>query len=359
MSFNPTRLGVARKRRLLNKTRFAALAGVALHTVVRCEKGETDPTPENLETFAKILRFPVDFFSGDDLDEPESASFRSQTTMSAAVRDAALAAGALGFLVSDWVEERFSLPAIQVPDLHLYEPEEAARVLRTEWQLGERPVSNMLHLLESKGIRVFSLAENTVKVNAYSIWRRERPYVFLNNFKSAESSRYDAAHELGHLTLHQDGGSTGRVAEDQANRFASAFLMPHGDVLAVLPRVSYLDQIIRAKSRWRISVAALTYRLHKLGAINDWKYRDLCIEISTRGYHREEPYQIERERSVVWEKVLRALWSEKTTQVHIARDLRLPEEEVNGLIFGVVTERHHSVSPARSGPPILVSGGER
>src|ERR1700678_4270171 len=95
---------------------------------------------------------------------------------------------------------------------------EAARILRTEWQLGEKPVSNMIHLLESKGIRVFSLAENTVKVNAYSLWRRGKPYVFLNTFKSAESSRFDAAHELAHLILHQDGSVTGRKAEDQAHQ---------------------------------------------------------------------------------------------------------------------------------------------
>jgi Zn-dependent peptidase ImmA (M78 family) len=256
--------------------------------------------------------------------------------MSAAIRDASLAAGSLGFTVSDWVEQRFSLPEIQIPDLHLYEPEEAARVLRTEWRLGERPISNMLHLLESKGVRVFSLAENTVKVNAYSIWRKEKPYVFLNNYKSAESSRFDAAHELAHLAIHQDGASTGRAAEDQAHRFASAFLMPHADIMAVLPRVSYLDQLIKAKSRWRVSVAALAHRLHKIGVISDWKYRDFCIEMSTRGYHREEPFPIDREQSVVWQKVLRALWAEKTTQAHIARDLSLPEDEVNGLIFGVV-----------------------
>ena len=94
------------------------------------------------------------------------------------------------------------------------------------------------------------------------------------------------------------------------------------------------------KSRWRVSVTALTYRLHKIGMMTDWKYRDLCIEISTKGYHREEPIPIERERSVVWQKVLRALWVEKTTQAHIARDLCLPEEEVNGLIFGVAGEIH-------------------
>ncbi len=338
MAFNPRRLGTARKRRMLNKRGFAQAVGVTEHTVVRWEKGERIPTPENMSAFVRVLRFPKEFFEGEDLDLPEAASFRSHTTMSAGIREASLAAGALGFLLSDWVEQRFDLPAIQVPDLHLYNPEEAARALRTEWGLGEKPISNMLHLLESKGVRVFSLAENTVKVNAYSIWRAGKPYMFLNNYKSAESSRFDAAHELGHLVLHQDGGSTGREAEDQANKFASSFLMPRADVLAVLPRVSYLDQIIKAKARWRVSVAALAYRLHKMRVISDWKYHDLCVDISTRGYNKTEPYPIERERSVVWQKVLRTLWAEKTTQLHIAKQLDLPEDEINGLIFGVVAE---------------------
>ena len=83
MSFNPMRFSIARKRRLLNKKRLAELADVAQHTVVRCEKGETEPTRENVETFSRVLKFPIGFFYGNDLDEPESASFRSQTTMSA------------------------------------------------------------------------------------------------------------------------------------------------------------------------------------------------------------------------------------------------------------------------------------
>jgi Zn-dependent peptidase ImmA (M78 family) len=285
------------------------------------------------------------FFFGQDVDEPETASFRSQTSMSAAIRDASLAAGVIGFLLSDWVEERFDLPEIRVPDLQLYDAEQAARVLREEWQLGERPISNMIHLLESKGVRVFSLAENTVKVNAYSIWRRDKPYVFLNTFKSGESSRFDAAHELGHLVLHQDGGSTGREAEEQANRFASALLMPKADVLATIPQISFLRQLREAKHRWRVSLAALAYRVHKLGLVSDWRYRDFCIEMSTKGYNRDEPDPIPRESSVVWQKVLQALWAEKTTQLNIARDLMVPEAEINGLIFGMIS------SGAKPPPP--------
>jgi Zn-dependent peptidase ImmA (M78 family)/DNA-binding XRE family transcriptional regulator len=352
MNFNAGRLGIARKRRMLNKKGFAERLNVTQHTVVRWEKCETEPSFENIEAFSKTLKFPSAFFYGEDIDEPDSASFRSQTSMSAAIRDASLAAGAIGFLISDWVEERFDLPEIRVPDLHLYEPEQAASVLRSEWQLGERPISNMIHLLESKGVRVFSLAENTVKVNAYSLWRREKPYVFLNTVKSAESSRFDAAHELGHLVLHQDGGAMGRAAEDQANRFASAFLMPRADVLAVLPRVEYMAQLIEAKARWRVSLAALNHRMHKIGLMSDWRHRDMCIEIATRGYNKDEPKPISREKSVVWEKVLRALWAERTTQANIARDLDIPESEVNGLIFGVVTDLENR--PVRGEPLSLV-----
>src|SRR5258706_6729103 len=72
----------------------------------------------------------------------------------------------VGFMITDWFESRFDLPPIRIPNLYLYEPEEAARALRQEWELGEKPISNMLHLLESKGARVFSLSENTKKVDA-------------------------------------------------------------------------------------------------------------------------------------------------------------------------------------------------
>ncbi|MEQ1865878.1 MAG: XRE family transcriptional regulator [Micropepsaceae bacterium] len=340
MAFNPRRLSVARKRRLLNQKALADLCRLTPHTISRCELGSTVPTDENVSAFATALKFPREFFFGPDLDEPdpEVVSFRSQKSMTAATRDAALSAGAIGFMLCDWIEQRFDLPACKLPDLHLYDPEQAARTLRHDWLLGEKPVSNMVHLLESKGVRVFSLAENSKKVNAFSLWRNEKAYVFLNTVKSAENSRFDAAHELGHLVMHQDGKVTGREAEDQANRFASAFLMPKADVLATLPRVHYLDQVVRAKKRWRVSVAALNYRLHKLEVTSDWKYRDFCIQLSGRGYGVAEPDEIEREHSIVWQKVMKALWSEKTTQRDIAKMLHVPEGEVDALFFGILSD---------------------
>ena len=338
MTFNPKRLSIARKRRLLNQKRFAERAGVAPHTVSRCEMGQHVPTDENVDAFAKALNYPRSFFYGPDLDEPveDAVSFRSQCSMTAATRNAALSAGAIGFLLMDWVEDLFELPPTRIPDLRLYKPDDAARTLRQQWMLGEKPITNVVRLLESEGVRVLSLAENSKKVNAFSLWRDEEAFMFLNTKKSAESSRFDAAHELGHLTMHQDGGTTGREAEDQANAFASAFLMPLADVLAVMPQVSHLGQIVQGKKRWGVSVTALNYRLHKLGITSDWKYRDLCIRIAQSGYHRNEPNEMEREKSLVWQKVMQALWSEQTTQQDIANALCLPESEVKTLIFGLL-----------------------
>jgi Zn-dependent peptidase ImmA (M78 family) len=359
MSFNPARLSVARQRRLLNLKGFADKLGVSTKTVSRWEKGLAEPNDDAVEAISVVLGFPKAFFIGDDVEVPAAdlVSFRSQTAMSAAVRDAALSAGAVGILVADWVEERFSLPEASVPDLHLLAPEDAARGLRAAWNLGEQPISNMIHLLESHGVRVFSLAENSVRVNAFSLWRDAKPFIFLNTIKSAESSRFDAAHELGHLVLHQDGKTTGRKAEDQANQFASAFLMPRADVLAHVADVYSLDQLIRLKQRWKVSLAALNYRIHKVGITTDWRNRDLCIQIAREGYHKNEPASIERERSMVWEKLLKLLWSEKKTFRVIADDLALPETEVSALIYGVVTSGI-TPSPSPAGGLTLVKSGQ-
>lgn len=358
--FNATRLSIARQRRLLNKKELADLLGVVAQTVTRWEQGKVAPTPENIEAFSKALDFPEAFFYGQDLGvaSPEMVSFRSQKAMTAGVRDAALAAGAIGFLLSDWVEEKFELPPIQVPDLSALDPESAAITLRHEWSIGEQPISNMIHLLESRGVRVFSLAENSTRVNAFSLWRDEKPYVFLNTMKTAENSRFDAAHELGHLVLHQDGQTTGRKAEEEANQFASALLLPHADLLAHSMRnVSTLNQLIISKKRWKVSVAALSYRLHKLEYLSDWKYRDFCIQIATR-FKRTEPEGIERERSVVWKKVLRSLWAERITQYDIARELGVPPDEINALIFGMLDQAPTEL-PSERRPLRLVAGGQQ
>lgn len=354
--FRPERLELARKRRRYSVTSLAEKAGIALVTLSRILNGKQTPDDETIDRLVKVLKFPRDFFFGDDVDliDASAASFRSLKAMTARERDAAVAAGSLAYLVSDWLKVRYNLPRADLLDLgRENNAAAAARTLRTYWAMGEKPAGNLVKLLESKGIRVFSLAENTKNVDAFSCWRNDEPYVFLNTFKSAERSRFDAAHELGHLVLHKHGGAQqGKSAEVEANAFASAFLMPEADVVAMLPYVTRLDDIVRAKKRWGVSVMALAYRLHKLKLMSDWQYRNYCININ-RTFGKDEPDGLAPERSGVWQMVLTDLWRMGTARNHIAADLNLPYDELESLLFGLMGTAE---PPARAeGPPRLKS----
>jgi Zn-dependent peptidase ImmA (M78 family)/DNA-binding XRE family transcriptional regulator len=339
--FNPKRLSLARARRRFTAKDLAIEAHLAADTISRLEAGRNDPDDATVARLARVLRFPVAFFYDDDPEDisVESVSFRSFSKMSARERDAAISAGSLGLQLNRWIEDRFSLPDSNLLDLQ-YEtdPSEAAQALRQYWSLGERPISNMLGLLEDKGVRIFSLSEKTANVNAFSFWRDDRAFIFLNNFKTAESSIFDAAHELCHLTMHKHGDPKGiRSAEREADAFASAFLMPANDVRARIPRPLTVNVVIKAKERWRVSAMAMVFRLHALRLITDWQYRSFCIELTNRGYRSREPTGIVRETSVIWRKVLTQLWRERTTKASIASELHLPPDELEGLIWNLAS----------------------
>lgn len=337
--FNPRRLSLARKRRRFTATALAERAGLAADTISRLENGGNSPDQETVEKLARALNFPVSFFYDADPEDIDTGavSFRSFSKMSAKERDAAISAGSLGLQLSAWIEERFSLPTAKLLDLsYETDPENAAHTMRQFWGLGERPIGNLMGLLETNGVRMFSLSENTASVNAFSFWRDSKPFVFLNNFKTAESSLFDAAHELGHLVMHKHGDpKETRSAEREANGFASAFLMPIRDVRASISRPITIDVILRAKARWRVSAMALAYRLNTLRLFSDWQYKSICIELGKRGYRSGEPVGIARETSIIWRKVLTQLWSEKTTKNDIAASLHLPLDELEGLIWNL------------------------
>jgi len=336
--FNPRRLSLARMRRRLTARALAEKTALAADTISRLEAGSNPPDDATVEKLAKALGFPIAFFMNADPEDIDTGavSFRSFSKMSARERDAAISAGSLGLELSFWVEAKFSLPKPNLLDLsYETDPETAAISLRQYWGLGERPIGNMLALLETQGVRLFSLSEDTASVNAFSFWRDEKPFVFLNNFKTAESSIYDSAHELGHLVMHKHGDpKETRSAEREANAFASAFLMPAKDIKARVRRPN-IETILSQKTRWRVSAMAFAYRLNKLGLLSEWHYKSMCIELGKRGYRTGEPVGIERETSIIWRKVLSQLWSERTTKNDIALSLKLPLDELEGLIWNL------------------------
>jgi len=155
----------------------------------------------------------------------------------------------------------------------------------------------MISVMESSGCVVVKEELGGLKMDGVSTWssEEERPYVFLADDKaSAVRSRFDAAHEFGHLILHQNvtpeklNKAEYAEMERQAHRFASAVLMPEDSFLRDI-RYFDLDSFIALKAKWRVSIAAMIMRCAQLDVISEDHKKRLYMSISQRGWRKGEP----------------------------------------------------------------------
>jgi Zn-dependent peptidase ImmA (M78 family) len=306
----PARLLSARLSRGLTQKALALTLNVSAQMVSLFEKGERK-ADEHLGSYVQALGFPAAYFLAHDFDPlpPEVVSFRSRRALTATLRDKVVERSKhASDLISPILHSRFKLPEVDVPDFSAEDPETAARLLREAWKLGHGPIASMVHLLEAKGVEVYWLAEDSPCVDALCYWRHERPFIMLNTFKDAgERARFDAAHELGHLVLHRSETTLDQSQEREADRFASAFLMPQEQFLLETRGLRTLDDLKRMKPRWGTSVQAMVRRLYDLGSLSKWAYESAFKELSMRGWRSNEPNKIAREQSYLHDLVFQRL----------------------------------------------------
>lgn len=347
-SFNPDRLVLARHRRGLTKVALAKAVELTSRRLAEFENEGVVPPAMTVERLASTLGFPVKFFYRDGGGAIDAArvSFRAATKMAASERDVALACSAIALEFSSWIASRFDLPEADIPELDPANPSRAARALRKGWGIGEGPAPNMVHLLESHGTRIFSLAADCARLDAFSFWESGEPFVILSTAKSAERRRWDAAHELAHLALHRTGGPQGRDGENQADAFAAEFLLPAEAFTAAANGLCSLVDVMEEKVVWGVSAMAFIRRAHQLGLITEWQYRSMMVEASAAGLRRAED-DIEPETSQVWAKVSQLLDEDEITLADIAADLSIPVAELRGLSFPALSVLRGSATTTR------------
>lgn len=340
---SPSRIRLARERRGLSKVALSSLLGVTTRTL---QVFEVEGAPSaRADELAQALGVLPTFFSRPERRavSAEQGFFRARRRASAAQLGSARAAASIGIELYEWIGERFATPEIVVPDLDQQAPEAAATTLRATWGRGEEPLPNLVQLSEAHGVRVLSLPTDTNTVDAFSLWSNGFPTVFLSTAKSAERSRFDLAHELGHLVMHSrlpvgtDGQAPdGLNLEHDADAFASALLMPRRGMLAHSGRAPAVPQILRLREYYRVSAMAATRRLYELERLTDWEYRQNCVQLSQRGFRSGEPGGIRRERSRVFDTVFPALRARGLGSGVVGDELGISPHELHGLTFGQV-----------------------
>lgn len=272
--FDGGRLALARRLRAQPRTVLAAKIGVTPAAVTQYERGQSRPSVPVLAQLSLVLGVPADFFRhGRSVQAVPAgaAHFRSLRSTPAMARDQALAFAELALDVADVIEQYVDLPPVNLPELQVpAEPSPAdiaiaAARTRQHFALPPGPVSHVVRLLEAHGVLVLRLPHVHVdpRVDAFSIQGTVRPLVLLSPLKNDKArSRFDAAHELGHLVVHHDAEPGSKLIENQAHGFAAEFLMPAEQVIEDLPRRLDWERLHVAKRRWGTSLRALVYRAH-------------------------------------------------------------------------------------------------
>jgi Zn-dependent peptidase ImmA (M78 family)/transcriptional regulator with XRE-family HTH domain len=221
----------------------------------------------------------------------EQCHFRKQLTTKVALRQYARARGEMLKRLVCVLEDHLDFPAYQIEEADPVSDEaieQGAERCRASWGLGWGPISNITRVAENAGAVVMRVSGLAQEVDAVSFASR-RPVIALNaEGRSACRLRFGIAHELGHFALHIGVLTGDRLTEGQANRFASAFLLPRASFLAESSRALRRTRInwehmADLKRRWGVSKAALLYRGWQLGVFTDDQVRAGFISLKRHG----------------------------------------------------------------------------
>lgn len=283
--FEPGRLVQALAARGLSQVALASMVGVSPATVSKWKSGQQSPEAEALANLSQVINVAPEWFTRPILEKCSLPLFRSNASAHANARTMLEArlewAQDIALALSEFVD----FPEVNLPKRKFTDPEqitssdieEAADECRELWGLGRRAVPDLAMAVEGAGVILVREETGIATIEGLSAWSHvlNRPLVLLSSDKqNGFRSRFDLAHELGHLILHKGmERSTDpvrhKVMEDQAHRFAGAFLLPAETFAAEVRSPVTLDSLLLLKQRWGVSVAAMVMRLWALGVIDD------------------------------------------------------------------------------------------
>ncbi len=145
------------------------------------------------------------------------------------------------------------------------------------------PIKGLTSAVERAGVCLVPMAA-IEGLDGLSSWVEGTPVIGVSPSMPGDRFRFTLAHEIAHLVLHSKKTAN---TEHEANRFASALLVPPAEFEAAMSERPQLKDFTTMKGHWGISVAALVYRAHETGVIDDQRFRALQIQMSR--WRRNEP----------------------------------------------------------------------
>ena len=303
--FQRERLSQVLAARRLSQAQLALLVGVSPTTVSKWRSGPQVPEADALERLATVVNVSPEWFTRPPSAKASLALFRSNASAHVAARAMLEARVEWAQDIALALSEFADFPSLALPSRDFTEPEQitfedierAAGECRDLWRLGRAAIPDLALAIEGAGVILVREETDVAQIEGLSAWSvvLGRPIVLLSADKdNGYRSRFDLAHELGHLILHRlvqrpNERDRHKLLEKQAHQFAGAFLLP-ADTFASEVRIPpTLDDLLLLKRRWGVSVGAIIMRLRALRIINDESAQGLFKRRSARWGAKSEP----------------------------------------------------------------------
>lgn len=297
--FNGQRLRTARNFHGFSLEEIGERVAVSKQYLQQIESNpQKQPTEEMVDALADVLEVETAYFFKADahLVSDEECHFRKLQTTPVSTKNQAVAYGTLFDELATSLERLLKLPPVNFPTTparDLADIERVAESARIAWGLGVTgPIKNMMRVAENAGALITYFEGVSEKVDAFSLYR-QRPFIIRNPEKQSTSRlRFDIAHECGHLIMHTGVHTGCKRTEDEANRFASAFLLPRVSFLKEFPNSDRLQwkTIYDMKLRWKVSASAIVRRAYDLQLIDAALYRRAFVHLRKTGEAKVEKY---------------------------------------------------------------------
>lgn len=351
--FNPQQLTSARISRGMTMKELSEKSEISRQMISNYESGKTTPKAENLLRIINVLGFPRSFFVAEMPELHSGATFfRSQTAATKRARDMQKEKLKYTYEVYKKLATYVNFPETNLPlliekDVHDITEEDIiqkAFELRSIWGIDSvSPIKNLIATAEKNGIVIAEANMSDSALDAVSRWIIDRPFIILtDNNESSVRRRFNVAHEIGHILLHNSVESVHdysskelkNIIEKQANSFASHFLLPSRAFEESLLSTS-LEYYKDLKKYWKVSIQAMVFKTHSLGLINDDQSFYLNKKISWNKWRTKEPYDdlIPVEKPSLMNTVYKMIVENNVVYPsELNNSFRLPKDELEKII---------------------------
>lgn len=322
---NGDRIRQAREIAGLTQAQLGDRASVDQSTVARWERDLLAPSEEQLQRIALATGFPVGFFRRTPGPEFPFGSLmnRARKSLLSEDRDRLRQMGRLTFELASVLADRFSPISVHIPEVSADDPRRAAQVTRNAFGLSpDTPLTSIVNRLERNGVFVFAVPDEIDEHDAYSLWADtdpRKPVIVVSAGKPGDRLRWNIAHELGHLVMHRTAQGLVSDREDQADLFASELLAPSSAMRVELQAPLTLTRFAELKAKWGISIQALINCAWQLGIMTDRQRKYFYVQLSSRGWRKDEPVAIPLERPRLLRKMAEAAFGVPLDYARIAQ----------------------------------------